>query len=589
VARPDRQGGSSILLDEYFDAEDPRFVEELRKCSSPKKLAGLADRWGRDPRPWTRRQVLLYLAQPLDSPGHHPLVKRLFKSAEARKDHEVMAAFLVAFDRLVRHRRKIRYDYDAASRQVLQEEVLVKPRNSILSGTPRTFRNPRTGEQFSAPVRVRPGSLLFSSHTRDYLRRRAWRYFRRLGYAAPGEYPSAVAVALKQYVDQDFAQGEDILDNWGLMHAGYADHDALAFTVSSVRLVAGRNIAELSPAPYFRELWKKPEAMKLLLSVMVEARSRLVRLWAMDLLRVEHKERLASDLTALLALLESADGEVQQFAADILQNAPGVEALDLPVWMRLLETTNPVAIAILCELMKKHVSPSRLTLRQCIDLACVAPSPVARLGFDFLKQQKLVSAEDRKALAVLSGARCTALAAELTAYALSVLGAAATYDRDGVMNFFDSLTSETRRAAWEWLTPECPAWQDPALWCRLVETPHDDIRLGLIDLLARRVSLPGTSADTLEGVWCSVLLGVHRGGRQKLKAVRQIARAIREDGSRAAALLPVLAVAVRSIRGPEHRTGLAAVAELLVARPDLEPATRQTLPELRLVPGETTP
>ena len=574
----DRQGGwSSVLLDEYFDAADDRFVDEVRKCPSSKKLASLGTRWGGDPRPWARKQMLAYLSQPLDRPGHHPLVKRLFKSAEARKDHEMMAAFLVAFDRLVRRRRTTRYRYDRSAGGVVEEESLVKPRNSILS---------MDGD--AVPLRFREGLLLFSSHTRDYLRRRAWRYFRRLGYAAPGEYPAAVAVALQQYVDSDFAKGENILDNWGLMHAGYADHDALEFTAGSVRLGAGRSVGELSPAPYFAELWKKPEAMKLLLSVALEARSRLVRLWAMDLLRAHHREPLTADLAGILSLLDSVDGDVQQFAAEVLQNAPGLEAVDLPVWMRLLGTRNPVAIAILAGLMKKHVSPSRLTPGQCVDLACAAPSPVAGLGLDFLRQQTLATPEHRRILWGLAGAKCPALAAELTAYALSVLGAAGTYDRDGVMEFFDSLTKETRRAAWEWLKPGCPGYQDPALWCRLVETPHDDVRLSLVDLLARRASLPGTKSDALGPVWCSVLLGVHRGGRQKLKAVRQVARAIREDASRAAALLPVMAVAVRSVRGPEHRAGLAAVAEILEARPDLEPAARLAMPELKCALREAT-
>ena len=74
---------------------------------SPKYLAGLADRWKQDPRPWAREQIFKYLAMPMDRPGHHPVVKRLFKHAEAKADDELMAAFLVAFDRLVRRQRRL--------------------------------------------------------------------------------------------------------------------------------------------------------------------------------------------------------------------------------------------------------------------------------------------------------------------------------------------------------------------------------------------------------------------------------------------------------------------------------------------------
>jgi AmiR/NasT family two-component response regulator len=77
------------------------------------------------------------------------------------------------------------------------------------------------------------------------------------------------------------------------------------------------------------------------------------------------------------------------------------------------------------------------------------------------------------------------------------------------------------------------------------------------------------------------LLGVHRGGRQKAKAVQQIAQAIVADPARVESLLPVLAVAVRSVRGPETRAGLAAVVSLVEAQPQLTDAVRRHLPELK--------
>ena len=126
----------------------------------------------------------------------------------------------------------------------------------------------------------------------------------------------------------------------------------------------------------------------------------------------------------------------------------------------------------------------------------------------------------------------------------------------------------------------CPGYSDAGLWCRLLETPYDDLRLPLIDELARRSTLPGAGADDLAPVWCSVLLGVHRGGRQKIKATQQIARKLADDPAQAEKLLPVLVVAVRSIRGAESRAGLAAVVSAVEARPELGPLVRQQLPEL---------
>jgi hypothetical protein len=119
------------------------------------------------------------------------------------------------------------------------------------------------------------------------------------------------------------------------------------------------------------------------------------------------------------------------------------------------------------------------------------------------------------------------------------------------------------------------------LWSRLAETPHDDLRLRVIDFLQTQTQLPGADADKLENIWRAVLLGVHRGGRQKAKAVQQVAHAIVANPTQVENLLPVLAVAVRSVRGPEARAGLAAVVGLVTAQPQLAEAVQRHLPEMK--------
>ena len=79
---PQNERGQMLLAEEYFATENAAFVEIVRNVNQPKSLAGLADRWKKDPRPWAREQLLAYLTQPLDCPGHQPIVKRLFKHAE---------------------------------------------------------------------------------------------------------------------------------------------------------------------------------------------------------------------------------------------------------------------------------------------------------------------------------------------------------------------------------------------------------------------------------------------------------------------------------------------------------------------------
>jgi hypothetical protein len=79
-----------------------------------------------------------------------------------------------------------------------------------------------------------------------------------------------------------------------------------------------------------------------------------------------------------------------------------------------------------------------------------------------------------------------------------------------------------------------------------------------------------------------VLLGIHRGGRSKLTALRHISDAVARDPHNAAALLPVLAVAIRSVRLPEARTGLAAVLGAVERAPALAGDVARFLPELQL-------
>jgi len=577
-----------LLVEECFAAEHAGFLEALRRIDSPKLLAAFADRWKRDARPWARARILEYLDLPLNCLGHEPLVKRLFKDAEERKDDDLMAAFLVAFDTLVRRVRRVRRYWDRATRSSYQVEYLGTRRDVIQRAISRETINPRTGRRMvvSRPARMVPGGRLFSYRTRYYLRRRAWRYFRWLGFARPAAFPAAIAPALRRYRDADLARGENILDSWALLNICFRGSDALEFHPAHLRLKEGRTLAELRAAPRFAKAWENEEAARVLIGLAAQAPAQLVRMWAMDLFR-SIRSKIAIELSPeeMLSLLDHDDERVQQFGAEFFETQGGLEKLPVAMWLRLLQTRNLTALATLCAAFVRHVSGERLTLAQCLDLACAKPVPVARLGQQYLQLRTIARAEIA-ALAALADAQCPAVAGELCAWALARLGGRDHYDVEQVSRFFDSLTPETRKAAWAWLAPGSAGYDDPVLWSRLAETPFDDLRLKLVDRLALRVKMPALSADALAPVWCAVLLGVHRGGRQKLKAVRQIADAIERDPASAAKLAPVLAVAVRSVRGPEMRAGLAAVMTLLASRPELTDAVHARLPELRFEPGE---
>ena len=62
--------------------------------------------------------------------------------------------------------------------------------------------------------------------------------------------------------------------------------------------------------------------------------------------------------------------------------------------------------------------------------------------------------------------------------------------------------------------------------------------------------------------------------------VGQIVRRLEQRPDDAKDLLPILSVALRSLRGPEWRAGLTGVVQVVVRRPDLEGDVRAFFPEL---------
>ncbi len=586
------------LYESKFEAQDAGFVEALRQERDMPQLAKFAARWMADGRAWAHEQMFRYLDLPWDSAGHQPLIKRLFKWAEEKQNDELMAAFGTGCDRLVRRVRRKRFHYDWKTRSSWEETILVTPRDTLVAGpNTRHYRNPRTGGWIKdVPLKKPARGKLFSYHTKYYLRRRAWRYFRWLAYKRPNDYPLAIARALILYRDDDLELGENLLDSWTLMQACFGNQEALEFGTSLIKIRPGRTLGELSPAPRFLELWQKPESSDVLLLLVLEARSRTIRVWSIEMLRAHHAAKLQK-LSAgeLLELLTHREEDVQQFAAELLEKAEGLESWPLAHWMKLLELKNLTVLETICRVMAAKVSGERLTLEDCIRLAALEPTPIARMGFGYLKSRKMTTPEDRARLTALSEAECLAIAGEIAAWALPLVGEARFYQRDNVLPFFDSLSLPIRNAAWEWLLKDAEvtnisAYEDPVFWCRLLETPFDDVRQQLIEVLDRRSerSFPRPDTKALSPIWCSVLAGVHRGGRQKLKAIHQMTKAIQKHPEQSDSLLPVLALALRSVRGPEMREALAAVTELSANHPELAKAIVGHLPEVEMQPiGET--
>ena len=579
---------SSLMLEECYAAADDRFLDEWVRLSRPEFLARFIERWMTDSRPWARRQLIQYLQRDLNFPGHEVVVKRMCKHFHTTGDHELLAHFMVAFDRFVRRGRIDSSWWNPETRELIREEKLfAKSNKTIRNETGRTAEWGMGKYKRTVPLPDllnKPGNRMFSQRTRYHLRRKVWRDFRWLSYRDADAYLSAMTTAIVHYRDSDFAVGENIIDNWSLMHVCYFHSDMLKFGAAHTNLRPGNSLADLSAAPYQRDLWQRPDSSQHLLQIVTTANSALARVWAIELLHRDHRDAtLRIEMHSLLRLLSHADPRVQQFASDVFEQHQGIANLPVTTWLELLEQCDPALLPMICAAMKKHVSAARLDTPQLIQLTSARPVSVAEFGFEFLKVRHSERPLSNAELTSLSRVRCEAMAGEITAWALSIFDSE-RYQTNDVVEFFDALSESMRGASMTWLEQASSRGHiDPALWARLIETPFDDARLRVVECLHRRTNLPGAEVDSLAPIWCAVILGVHHGGRTKLKAISQLQVAILKQPARSAELLPVLAVAIRSLRLPERRSALAAVASLVEENSEFQAELQRLVPELQWI------
>lgn len=635
--------GSWPRVQALYERGDPEFVDELRRITDANRLGEFAALWFADPRPAARRLLLAYLEQPLNAFRHEALVKRLFKLADRAGDTEVMGRFLLQFDRSIQRRRASRrvsasevvstkeeadervrqwkaagYDvysypnhfWDRTTRQSTQRGFRIhysRPGEVLTDNSPPAIWRPyywkkhkpqwvrQSSEPPAGPYPVTEAALrfirqgvLFSLETRRYLRRRAWRFFRLLGKKQPERYIPAVVAALKGYEDRDTADGVALLDRWGLVHILFHHSPALRSNRNCWSLAPGHGLAELAPAPLFEPLWQA--APRSLLELLRESRCRTVRHWALLMIRRGH-DNLLQSLTPddLYSLLASDDPTLARLAADILRGVPDLAAFGVERLLKLLETAGTETFPILCELYEAKLSVQHVPADLVVRLACGRPLPLARLGFRWLQARPPATEAECQALLGLLEAESEPLRPELVAWLRGVLGASPHFREAWVLDYLDSRHDDVRAEGWRWLQAEPRARDHVDVWRKLLESPYDDVRLPMVAELEKRVA--GSAADVekldpelLRFLWASVLLNVHRGGRTKPVAVAQLVRRLERHPAEAEVLLPILAVALRSLRGPEWRAGLTGVVRLVSRNPDLGPLVVQMFPELKVSP-----
>ncbi len=431
---------------------------------------------------------------------------------------------------------------------------------------------------------------LFSVATRQYLRRRAWRYFRKLGRVHPERYVAAAKGALIGYRDEDVGDGLALIDNWGLMHILFHFSPCLTYDDRSFKVSEGHTLAELEPAPIYAKLWDA--APRALVDLLLEARCRAVRSWAVKRVRLDITAVFkVCSLDERLGLLTNDDPEVVSLAGDLLRDDPALKDIPAERWMDVLETASPAALELLCDLMERLIAPERVTLDQAVRLAKSRPLPVARLGLSWLRAKVPANEEECLSLLTLVEAESEPVRPEIVRWAAHVLSKSETFRPAWILEWLDSRHEDVRTEGWRWFRDEPRARDDVSLWQRLLETPYDDVRLALIeDLEARtrnsraiRLDRADLDPELLRLLWASVLLNVSRGSRAKPAVVRQLVARIEGRPGELNRLLPLLAVALRSVRGPEMRAGLAAVVRLAGSNESAARLVGEMFPELQFV------
>jgi hypothetical protein len=570
-------GGSSLLLAEYFEQGDERFLAELLSPDTNRgTIKSFAAKWAADTRPFARKAMLGYLRGNIDQPGHRPVLKALFKASEAKGDDEAMAHFLVAFDKLTTRKERERWQWDMASRTSSKVTELVW-RRDLLRHYPTDLKNEE--RRLPSSDNWRPGNDRFSITTRRYLQRRAWRYFRKLSRKEPLRYRSAILVALKLYTDESLRSVSQLMDSWGLLSALYGSSKVIVRPPKGAEVAEGKLLAELEPAPYAPKVWS--ECLDDLLALYLEAQSQTVRTWTLKLLRRDYTPKLKGlPMSKVRLFLRHPSKEAQELGAELLRGVEGLEQLPLAEWMTLLALDNEAAMPIICELVKKHVHPDRLTLAQCVELARSSWAPVADLGFGWAKARKVAPA-DLPVLAQLASAKVAHVrkdASEWLAQLILLNEGADLWLH--VRRLLDDNKPEPRAAALALMEKDKRFGDRVELWQSMAESPWPDVRAALLKDLPKR--LEALTPNSLERIWATALLAVKGSARPRTRAMQQVAERIVSRPDEAERLLTLLGYMLRSAMPNERRAALGQITRAAVRSTQLQKLVAVRLPELAL-------
>lgn len=561
-------GASTLLLDEYFEQGDERFLQELFACATEQKFKTFSRKWYQDERPFAREMLYRYIEDGCDRAHHRLLVKRLFKLAETNKDTELMGRFVVTFDRL--NKRKLQ----ETTQSVGGREVTVKQLVPV--------KNPEIPEMFLTKQQSKLAKR-FSRRTRLYLQRRAWRYFRFMGYQAPELYWREIKKVLLRYHDEALTKPEQFLDSWGLLHILYWKSPVLNRQPRGVVLHKGRALSELAPAPFCAKAWEG--RFSELFALLFESESRTVRSFLRGLLTRDYKsdvEQLTVFQVKRLLLHKSDD--LQEWGAALLKDAKGLEQLAISDWISLLQINNAMVAPVMAELAMKHIKARQLSLAECVLVAKAKISNVAHLGLSWCLQKPPESEADWRLLLQLGNAEIESVRKEAVDYLIGELVASPDATSEYLRELIDSKHEDIRGVALSTMQNDGRFRESLVLWGALAESPYQDVRGHLLQHLKEKE--PSFAPGTLRALWASALLSIVKGSRTKQTVLKQLAERIIAKPEEAEEITSLLAIALRSVRAPERRGALAALAKAAFQKPQLREVFGKKLPELTLFSAE---
>jgi hypothetical protein len=244
----------------------------------------------------------------------------------------------------------------------------------------------------------------------------------------------------------------------------------------------------------------------------------------------------------------------------------------------------------------KTLTADNVSLREAMELACSRSVPLAELGMAWLESMQPHSDQDFQDLLLSLDAESEHIRPKLVDQVRRKLDRVASKRSQWILEYLDSRFPDVRDVGWTWLQERTEVARDYHLWQRLIETPYDDLRLKVIELLqyesipthskagqSMLIDAKRLSPEGIRFLWATALLNIHRGGKQKPGVVKAMIGRLHAHREEANDLLPILAVALRSIRTTEWQAGLAGIVTWIEKNPDVSDMVQAHFPELNLI------